>query len=291
VFCDYCWLTPLAPYALADQARRFVIMHDLMSARVRDAAKADDAYELSAEEEFRLLGQADVVVAIQEEEAQAVRAALPGVDVVIAPHAADIAVAAQPGDDDTLLFVGSNTPPNVTALEHFFARAWPLIRARQAEAKLIVAGSVNRALGSAPEGVTFAGVVPDLGPLYRDAGVVISPLVTGSGLKIKLIEAMAAGKAVVGTNITAQGVHHLVADAMVIEDDPERFADATVRLMDDYRARRALGVRALDCARRHFSPEACVRDLIAVLGGSAAFTASTANDIQNPLRETASASQ
>ena len=291
VFCDYGWLTPLAPYALCHQARRFVVMHDLMSARVRDAAKADDAYELSAADEFHLLGQADVAVAIQEEEGRAVRAALPSLDVVIAPHAAAIGADAQPGDDDTLLFVGSNTPPNVTALEHFFANTWPLIRACGRQAKLIVAGSVNRAFVSCPDGVTFAGVVPDLGPLYRDAGVVISPLVTGSGLKIKLIEAMAAGKAVVGTNITAQGVHRLVADAIVIEDDPERFADATVRLMNDHRSRRALGARALDCARRHFSPEACFRDLVAAVGARTASTAPTANGIQNPLRETASASQ
>jgi succinoglycan biosynthesis protein ExoO len=292
VFCDYGWLTPLAPYALAPQSRRFVIMHDLMSARVRDAAKADDAYELSAEEEFRLLGQAEAIVAIQDEEARAVRVALPDAEVIVAPHAAEIGPAAQPGDDDTLLFVGANTPPNVTALEHFFAKTWPAIRARQPGAKLTVAGSVNRAFGSAPDGVAFTGVVPDLGPFYRDAGVVISPLVTGSGLKIKLIEALAAGKAVVGTNITAQGVHHLVVDAMVIEDDPERFAEATVRLLNDYRARRALGARALDCARQHFSPEACFRDLVAAVGArTPASTAPTANSTQNPLRETASASQ
>jgi hypothetical protein len=292
IVCDYGWLTPLAPYALAPQSRRFVIMHDLMSARVRDATKADDAYELAAEEEFRLLGQADVIVAIQEEEARAVRTALPDANVVVAPHAAETGPAAQPGQDDTLLFVGSNTPPNVTALEQFFAATWPAIRSRRPDAKLIVAGSVNRVFASAPEGVTLVGVVRDLAPLYRDAGIVISPLVTGSGLKIKLIEAMAAGKAVVGTNITAQGVHHLVADAMVIEDDPERFADATARLMNDYRARRALGARALDRARQHFSPEACFRDLVVALGARApASTAPTANSTQNPLREAASASQ
>jgi glycosyltransferase involved in cell wall biosynthesis len=294
VFCDYAWLTPLAPFALAPQARRFVIMHDLMSARVRDATKADAAFDLAAEDEFRLIGQADVVVAIQEEEARAVRAALPEVEVVVAPHAAEIGSGVRPGEDDALLFVGSNTPPNVTALEHFFAETWPAIRLRRPEAKLVVAGSVNRALGPAPEGVTFAGVVPDLGPLYREAGVVISPLVTGSGLKIKLIEAMAAGKAVVGTTITTQGVHHLVAGVMAVEDNPERFADATSRLLADRGARHDLGARALACARQHFSPEACFRDLIAAVHARVARdggTVAPANNRQNPLHETAPAPQ
>lgn len=289
VFCDYAWLSPLAPYAPAP--RRFVIMHDLMSARVRDPSKADDAFQLSAEEEFRLLGQTDVVVAIQNDEARAVKAALPHAHIVVAPHAAAIGAAPAPGHDNTLLFVGSNTPPNVTALERFFADTWPLIRARAPDAQLTIAGSVNRAFGAAPEGVRFAGVVPDLGPLYRGAGLVISPLVTGSGLKIKLIEAMAAGKAVLGTTITAQGVHHLVAEAIVIKDDPASFADAATRLMNDASARRDLAERALACARDHFSPEACFRALVAAVGAPSAAKPPAAAEQQNLLRESAPASQ
>lgn len=295
VFCDYAWLTPLAPYALAEGSQRFVVMHDLMSARVRDASKADTAYELSADQEFRLLGQSDVVVAIQEEEARTVRAALPDVDVIVAPHAADFVAAAQPGKDDTLLFVGSNTPPNVTALEVFFAQTWPLIRARRPGAKLIVAGSVNRAFAKSPEGVTFAGVVPNLAPLYHDAGIVISPLATGSGLKIKLIEAMAAGKAVVGTTITAQGVHHLVGGAIVIADAPGQFADASCRLLADRPARLELAKHALACAQQHFSPEASFRALAAAVGARMALFTSPSDDVadnrQKRLHEAASASQ
>jgi hypothetical protein len=61
--------------------------------------------------------------------------------------------------------------------------------------------------------------------------------------------------------------------------------------MDDFGARRDLGGRALACARQHFSPEACFRDLIAAVGARAASTAPTAEGVQNTLRETASASQ
>ncbi len=290
VFCDYAWLTPVAPYALSLASRRFVVMHDLMSARVKDPSKADDAYDVTADEEFRLLAQADVVVAIQPEEARAVAAALAGAEVVVAPHAAEIGPAAQPGEDDTLLFVGSNTPPNVTALERFFAETWPVLRALRPNARLTVAGSVHRAFGSGPEGVSFTGVVGDLAQLYSSAGLVISPLATGSGLKIKLIEALAAGKAVVGTTITAQGVRHLVADAMVIEDEPALFAAAAAKLLGDSAARRDLGDRALRCAQINFSPEACFRALVAAVGAGVT-TPATADNGQNPLRLAASASQ
>jgi len=294
VICDYAFLTPLAPYALSPAAPRLVIMHDLMSARVRDPTKAD-AYDLNADREFRLLGQADVVVAIQEEEARAVRAALPSARVIVAPHAATVVAEPQPGADDTLLFVGSNTPPNVTGLERFFADVWPLVRASRPTARLIVAGSVNRAPLRFPDGVACLGVVGDLAPLYRDAGVVISPLVSGSGLKIKLIEGMAAGKAIVGTTVTAQGVHHLVQDAIVIEDDARRFADAAARLLGNRSARQELGARALACAHRHFSPAACCDHFVSVVGEFAAASTTAAQDGGshggNSLREPASAAQ
>jgi succinoglycan biosynthesis protein ExoO len=258
VLCDYAFLTPLAPFALAE-APVFTIMHDLVSARVSEAA---EVWSLTPEREFELLGQSHTVIAIQAEEAAAVRAALPETQVILAPHAAACVVAAQTGEDDLALFVGSNTAPNVVGLRRFLEQSWPLVRATRPNARLMVAGSVSRAITSAPEGVKLLGVVPDLAPLYRDAGVVISPLHTGSGLKIKLIEAMAAGKAVIGTNVTAQGVADIVNGAVTIEDDPVRFAAAVADLLGAPERRTALGAAALKAARTHFSPDASYSELI-----------------------------
>jgi len=258
VLCDYAFLTPLAPYSLAE-APVLTIMHDLVSARVSDAP---EVWSLTPEREFALLGQSNAVVAIQAEEATAVRAALPDVDVIVAPHAAICVAAAQPGEDDSILFVGSNTGPNIVGLQRFLEQSWPLIRAKRPHARLGVAGSVSRAIASPPAGVTLLGIVPDLAPLYRDAGVVISPLHTGSGLKIKLIEAMAAGKAVVATSVTTQGVADIVNGAVTIEDDTARFAEAVADLLGAPERRRALGDAALNVARHHFSPAASYSDLI-----------------------------
>lgn len=258
VLCDYAFLTPLAPYALAE-ARVFTIMHDLVSARVSDAP---EVWSLTPEREFELLGLSDVVVAIQAEEAAAVRAALPGVDVILAQHAAACVATAQAGAEDTLLFVGSNTGPNIVGLQRFLEKSWPLIRVKRPNARLSVAGSVSRAIASPPPGVALLGVVPDLAPHYRDAGVVISPLHTGSGLKIKLIEAMAAGKAIVATSVTAQGVADIVNGAIAIEDDPTRFAEAVTGLLGAPERRNALGAAALKVAQGRFSPDASYSDLI-----------------------------
>lgn len=288
VFCDYAYLTPLAPYALAQGAPTFVIMHDLISGRVADrAAEAatEKVAELSAAEEFALLGQADTVLAIQAEEGAKVRAALPRTAVVLAPHGVPVASGAQPGQHDALLFIGSNTAPNIVGLHWFFREVWPLVRAERPNATLKVAGSVARGLGVAPEGVGLLGVVDDLAPLYAEAGVVISPLYTGSGLKIKLVEALAAGKAVVGTSVTAQGVEAIVAGAMAREDEPAAFARAIITLAGDHGERTRLANAALRCAAQNFSTQAAFRDLIAHLHSNGAAVP------QKPLPATAAASQ
>lgn len=272
VLCDYAFTAPLIPYALSPNARSAIIMHDLYSARVNDAAETNTV-KISAEAEFKLLSLADAVIAIQHEEAAKVRAALPASVVITAPHSTQPAPASQPGEDDLLFFVGSNTAPNIVGLEWFCREIWPLIRAKRPAARLKVAGSVARALSSAPEGVTMLGIVGDLAPLYAEAGIVISPLYTGSGLKIKLVEALAAGKAVVGTSVTAQGVEAQVAGAMALEDEPARFAEACVALLADRDARATLAAAALACAHEHFSAAACFRALTAfVRGDDAALT-------------------
>lgn len=284
VLCDYAFTASLAPYALSPNARSAIIMHDLMSARVADAAETNTV-KISAADEFRMLGLADAVIAIQHEEAAKVSAALPERVVLTAPHSTLPVLAPQPGEDDLLFFVGSNTAPNIVGLEWFFREIWPVIRAKRPAARLKVAGSVARGVGAAPDGVTMLGVVGDLAPLYAEAGVVISPLFTGSGLKIKLIEALAAGKSVVGTSVTAQGVESQVAGAIVLEDDAPRFADACVNLLGQHERRAALAASALDSANAHFSAAACFRSLTAFVRGDDA-----APD-QKSLRKVSSQSQ
>src|SRR5262249_23130677 len=158
----------LAPYALSPQARSAVIMHDLMSARVADAAETNTV-RIDAAAEFRLLDMADAIVAIQHEEAAQVRAKLPRQTVITAPHSSAPVDVPQPGKDSLLFFVGSNTAPNIVGMEWFFRDIWPRIRAERPTTRLKVAGSVSRAMASAPEGVSLLGVVSDLAPLYAEA--------------------------------------------------------------------------------------------------------------------------
>jgi succinoglycan biosynthesis protein ExoO len=91
---------------------------------------------------------------------------------------------------------------------------------------------------------------------------VISPLLAGSGLKIKLIEALGHGKAVVATSATVEGVEEVVKPAVAVADDADAFAGAIAELLTDHALRDRKCQEALTIAKRSFSAEACYADLL-----------------------------
>jgi succinoglycan biosynthesis protein ExoO len=263
VVADYAFATPAIAYALSPSAASAVVMHDSFSRRAdlfKQQKLADSVVSLDHASEMKLLGLADAVIAIQKIEAADVQAALPDRQVIVAPMACTVTSAPQPGDRRTVLFIGSNTAPNIIGLQWFLDAAWPHVTKALADCRLLVAGGVAAGFPNDVAGVQFLGMVPDLEDLYREAGVVISPLTVGSGLKIKLIEALAHGKAVVATRVTTEGCDDGVIEAIFERDDPLAFAEAIVQLLSDDSLRGAKAAQALAIAKTHYSPEACYRD-------------------------------
>lgn len=236
--------------------RSAIVMHDLFHSRA--GATGDTVALVDRESEIAMLGQADAVIAIQSAEAAFVTEHVPAVEVLLTPMAATLADSPASGEDDRLLFVGSSTGPNVEGLRWFLDEVWPQVLAERPGARLDVAGTVAWAFpGNSSPGVTFLGMVDALEPLYRQAGVVISPLTFGSGLKIKLVEAMAQGKAIVATPVTLQGVEAVAGDCVACSEDPGEFAREIIRLAGSRRQRAEMGGRALTAASAAFGRATC----------------------------------
>jgi glycosyltransferase involved in cell wall biosynthesis len=262
---DYAFLVDAVPYTLQPDVTSIVIMHDLFGDRAAQFAELGvvDSIALDPGTELALLARADVIVAIQEKEAAIVGRALPEKEVLLAPMSVVAVGKPQPGLDARLLFVGSNTGPNIDGLTWFLADVWPNVRRAVPTANLTVAGTVSWGMPMpAPDGVSFLGAVPNLDDLYRRAGVVIVPLRLGSGLKIKLVEALGQGKAIVATGPAVEGVEKLVREAVHIADEPADFADQVVNLMSDEELRLERGEAALKIARQYFSSTACFSGLL-----------------------------
>lgn len=260
IIADYMFQAEAFSCPAAAGLPKAIIMHDLFHARGgrNSAGESIDSVALvSREREIELLSKADAVVAIQATEAAFLLHSVPSVRTILAPMAARPVPRPQIGDGRKLLFIGSNTAPNVSGLKWFFDCVWPILRSQLPEVSLSVAGNVHLAFPEgAPRGVRFHGLVDDLGSLYEKAGIVVSPLTFGSGLKIKLIEAMAQGKAIVATSVTLQGVERECASSVIVTDDPNIFAGQIMELQQNEAARTRLATAALETARLHFSPKA-----------------------------------
>ncbi len=265
VIADYAFLTDAIPYALRPDSPSAVVMHDLFSSRSAQFEKLDandSVASLDERLEFALLAQADAVIAIQADEGRTVSQRLPTKRVIVAPMASPASAKPAPGLDGIVLFVGSNTAPNVLGLRWFIDTVWPSVLREVPDAVLFVAGTVAGQFDPrVGHNVRLLGLIPDLAPIYQQAAVVISPLLVGSGLKIKLMEALGHGKATVVTNATIQGVESLVSDCVCLANDPVAFASDVTALLLNRDRRIELGQTALAAVARHFSAEACYGEL------------------------------
>jgi succinoglycan biosynthesis protein ExoO len=271
VIADYAFVTPAIPFAMCPKALSLVVMHDLFCSRTDQFAGAsapDSVASIDEATELALLGAADAIVAIQANEARFVAERLPQRRVLVATMATETVDHPQPGDGRTVLFVGSSTAPNVVGLRWFLDNVWPQLKRERPDCELLVAGRVQQAFHDAPTGAHFLGMIDDLEPLYKRAAVVISPLIVGSGLKIKLIEALGRGKAVVATSVTVDGVADQVRPAVTIADDAADFGAAVLRLLSDDQHRLQKCRQAVQVAKRNFSPDACYAELLNYLEGS-----------------------
>jgi len=148
----------------------------------------------------------------------------------------------------TMLFLGSfRHVPNQVALEWFTRLVLPRIAERCPQAKLLVAGSdplpphaYHDPLGA----LAMLGFVDDIGALLGQAAVFVCPIQSGSGVRVKLLEAFASGIPVVSTYIGAEGLARRDGDFCYLSDDPAEFADKVLELFANPERGAALAGRA-----------------------------------------------
>ena len=137
----------------------------------------------------------------------------------------------------TMLFLGGfRHPPNVVALDWFVARVLPLIVARRPQARLIVVGSdapARHPYADRAPAIEIRGFVEEIRePLGRYA-VFVCPVLTGSGVRVKLLEAFAAGIPVVSTRVGAEGLARKDGEFCLLADRPEAFAEAVLQVFEN----------------------------------------------------------
>lgn len=195
--------------------------------------------------------RADVVLAIEANEARAFTRRLAGsrTRVVQVGHLIDIGEPALPSDAPNLLFIGSGNLLNVQGARFFSEQVLPLIRSERPDVQLLLAGGVAAQVPDGP-GIVKLGFVPRLQQAFAQAMVFVNPVLAGTGVNIKLLDALAAGMPIVSTTSGARGLdeHGSGAFAVVADADAAGFSREVQKLISDANARDRLRVRARDAA-------------------------------------------
>jgi polysaccharide biosynthesis protein PslH len=136
--------------------------------------------------------------------------------------------------------------PNIEASTLFISRILPIILQREPDSIFHIVGDKpsKEVNNMASNSVRIYGRVPDVRPYYKDAEVVVVPLVSGGGTRLKILEAAASGKAIVTTSVGMEGLFFHDGDDLVVADTPEAFAWAVSDLIGDVDRQRELGARA-----------------------------------------------
>jgi glycosyltransferase involved in cell wall biosynthesis len=218
--------------------------------------------------ERRCLRQAGAVTAVSEADAKMMKTW--GVErVAVVPNGVDPefynSATGGENENEILSIASLDWFPNADSVDYFTQQILPLIHARRPDAVFRVVGRrppewLKEKLSALP-GVDFVGEVDDVRPHLERAAVVVVPLRIGGGSRLKILEALAARKAVVSTSVGAEGLELESGQHLLIADSPQEFAERLTKLLESPLERRELGEKGRKLITQRFGWDGIARGL------------------------------
>jgi sugar transferase (PEP-CTERM/EpsH1 system associated) len=192
-----------------------------------------------------------VNVMVSDADAALLRSICPEARTAVIPNGVDVEYFVPRRDEESPAVIytgGMNMFANRDAVDWFVESIWPRIISAVPEVRFLAVGQRPTTClleaAASDDRIEVPGFVPDVRPWVARAAVYVVPLRVGGGTRLKMVDAMAQGKAIVATTVGAEGIHGEDGRHFVIADEPERFAAEVVRLIRDAATRRELGAAA-----------------------------------------------
>lgn len=192
--------------------------------------------------------------------------AQPSVTVPVAVEAEKYADAEVVPEENTVFHLGSmDWRPNQEGVRWFLQEVWPLVVSRQPELYFILAGKNIPEWFAHYEGenVLVVGEVPDAVAFMHSRQLMVVPLRSGGGMRVKIVEGMAAGKAIVSTSIGAEGIDCNHDENILLADTPEEMADTILYCFSDPDKMKQIGRQARQFATENHATGPIMDRLIA----------------------------
>ncbi|MBS1857911.1 MAG: glycosyltransferase [Acidobacteria bacterium] len=205
------------------------------------------------------------VLTTSEPDAAAVLSIAPSARVLVYPNALPPVPLPPAGDEEAIVFSGNmEYHPNVTAVRFFRRQVWPILRERWPALRWRLVGRNPGSVAGYTAGdprIEVVGPVADAVAELARARLAIVPLLSGSGTRLKILEAWAAGLPVVSTTIGAEGLPVRDGHHVLLADGAGPFADAVTRLLTCTQLRRDLGMAGRLLLEKEFTWETAWRRL------------------------------
>ena len=266
---EHFWCAPYWERAAAVSDATILDLHNIESVLHARCAAAGNGSPALAHRAFqnicrnleeKWLPRFTYLLAASESDAEPLRTISPGSNVLVYPNAIPLAPAPPRLEEDVIVFSGNlEYHPNISAVRYFRQEIWPELRARWP-------GLVWRLIGKNPQAVAgivsgdprieLRGAVADAIPELARAKVAIVPVLAGSGTRVKIIEAWAAGVPVVSTPLGAEGLPARAGEHLLLADGAAGFRDAVSSLLASPALRDRIGRAGRYLFEREFTWEA-----------------------------------
>lgn len=154
--------------------------------------------------------------------------------------------------------------PNIEAIDWFLKSCWPVIHKNFPSLKLYLAGRKmpKELLKKPPKNVVVSGAVPNAIDYMKDKAIMIVPLLSAGGIRVKIIEAMAMGKTVISTKTGAEGIDYRNGEHLFIANNPIDFFETIKKLTENNTLYKHVGNQARKLAEAHYDNKLITRDLM-----------------------------
>jgi glycosyltransferase involved in cell wall biosynthesis len=280
---EHFWCAPYVEQVRPHSNRVILDLHNIESVWHKSLAASEIALRswvlrrfatASVALERTWLPKFDFILATSTADAELVRPLAAGVKVVVYPNA--LPEVAEPPRLERLAVVFSGNleyQPNISAVRFFHESIWPLLASRWPELMWRIVGKNPDAILDLVAGdprIEVTGFVQDAVSVIAECQVAVIPLLAGSGTRVKILEAWAAGTPVISTTIGAEGLDCSDETHLLIADDPCRFADSISRLLASPEDRSRIGSAGRRLFEDRYTWSAAWRKLDSIFGNSLA---------------------
>lgn len=210
--------------------------------------------------EADVAGQFRMNIMVSDADAEALREICPAARTAVVANGVDtdyFAPTAGPESPCVIFTGGMNMFANRDGVDWFLENVWPILKSKVRELRFVAIGQqpterLVQVSRQDPD-VEAPGFVADVRPAVATAAVFLVPLRVGGGTRLKVLDAMAQGKAIVSTTLGAEGINVSNGRHLLLADDAESFAARIVELLGNAALRRSLGEAAREQVVRHYA--------------------------------------